>query len=255
MSNKKVSTKFLTDYLDNLLCVKDFKFDHSNNGLQIEACENVHKVFFAVDAAMETFTEASRRGANLIVVHHGLSWGSEPKRFTGIVANRLQYLFEKHISLYAVHLPLDAHPVLGHNACIADVINLRKRKMFFEYDGVNIGIAGELQRMTSLKSLCTKLNDITSDIIVYGMKSDIKKIGIVSGGGGSAINVAANAGLDCLITGEITHCDYHFAIESGIAVITLGHYRSEIPGLLAVMKKVESELGVFCEFIDIPTGL
>ena len=62
-------------------------------------------------------------------------------------------------------------------------------------------------------------------------------------------------GMDCYVTGEMTHMMYHVVKESGIVVIKLGHYHSETPGVLAVMNAVEKKFAIDCEFIDIPTGL
>jgi dinuclear metal center YbgI/SA1388 family protein len=251
-----IDTKAFSEYLDNVLNINAFKSDHSNNGLQLEACDKIVKAVFAVDASLSTFEAAANSGASMLIVHHGLSWGGDPKRFTGLTARRMQYLFANKISLYAVHLPLDAHPVLGHNASIAGTIGLNKRRMFFEYDGVNIGVAGELQRTQTVKGLCVILSQISPKIAVYGETNSVKKVGIVSGGGGhDAIIAAAELGMDCLITGEVTHSAYSFAQESGIAVIALGHYKSEVPGLVALMNKVKFDLGLKCEFIDNDTGL
>ena len=62
-------------------------------------------------------------------------------------------------------------------------------------------------------------------------------------------------GIDCFVTGEMTHSMYHFVKESGIAVITLGHYHSETPGVKAVMNEIAKKFDISCEFFDIPTGL
>jgi len=61
--------------------------------------------------------------------------------------------------------------------------------------------------------------------------------------------------MDCYVTGEMTHMMYHVVRESGITVIELGHYYSEIPGVLAVMNEIEKKFAIECEFIDIPTSL
>ncbi|MHB9138921.1 MAG: Nif3-like dinuclear metal center hexameric protein, partial [Victivallaceae bacterium] len=50
-----VSVTELTEYLDNLLNLKAFAGDHSNNGLQVEASAKVKKAVFSVDASLELF--------------------------------------------------------------------------------------------------------------------------------------------------------------------------------------------------------
>ena len=72
---------------------------------------------------------------------------------------------------------------------------------------------------------------------------------------GGLIVEAYNQNLDCLITGEVGHSAYHLIKESGITVITLGHYRSETLGVKAIMEEIKQKFPVECRFIDIPTGL
>ena len=128
--NKKV----LVNFLDNILELKKFQADSSNNGLQVETkSKEVKKIALAVDASLEVFERAKEIGADFILVHHGMSWGSQPKVFTSIVADRLGFLFNNDISLYAVHLPLDANRDFGNNVQLAKIINLPIDGSFFEY--------------------------------------------------------------------------------------------------------------------------
>ena len=81
---------------------------------------------------------------------------------------------------------------------------------------------------------------------------------VISGGGAWPElfdEIAPEDHLDCLITGEATHEVFHPAKESGTTILTLGHYRSETPGVFAVMDLVKSRFGIGLEFIDIPTGM
>ena len=84
----------------------------------------------------------------------------------------------------------------------------------------------------------------------------INSAGIVSGGGGTdGLFSSANDGFDCYITGEFYHSMWHPAKEIGIPVIALGHYKSETPGVIAVMKELSEKFSLETVFADIPTGL
>jgi putative NIF3 family GTP cyclohydrolase 1 type 2 len=61
--------------------------------------------------------------------------------------------------------------------------------------------------------------------------------------------------LDLHITGEVEHSSYHPIKETGISVLSLGHYCSEKPGVWAVMEELQSKFKIECEFINLPTGL
>ena len=248
----------LTNFLDSMLMLDKFSRDASNNGLQVEGTAEVTSAVFGVDACQELFDAAAAKGADFIFVHHGMSWGSEPRRFSGIVARRLSTLFQNKISLYAAHLPLDAHPEVGNNAQLADMIGLKEREPFFEYSGVDIGFSGILKEAAPCHFLAEYLGKkLSVEPVIYGEAGrEIKKIAIVSGGGGlGGLEDAYARSCDLLITGEFDHTMYHPQKEMGVNVISLGHYASETVGPYAVMEKIRETFALPVEFIDIPTNL
>ena len=250
--------KVVTNYLDTLLGISKVPNDSSNNGLQIEGSGTVNKIVFGVDASLELAERAAEVNADMIFVHHGFSWGNGFTKITGIDAKRFKLLLNHNISLYAVHLPLDAHPVIGHNAIIAKKLKLHNCRAFAKYAGIEIGVMGELSKAMGVASFAEFMaQQLNLKTATYGIrKGKLKKIGVISGGAGSdGVLAAAKEGLDCLVTGEMGHSSWHIIRETGIAVITGGHYATEIPGVIAVMEDLENMFDVECEFIDIPTGL
>ena len=94
----------------------------SHNGLQVAGTPRVEKIVFGVSASLELFRKAKMAGADLIIVHHGLLWGQE-QPLTGMFRERVAFLLKHDINLAAYHLPLDKHPVVGHNACLMRAVN------------------------------------------------------------------------------------------------------------------------------------
>ena len=231
--------------------------DASNNGLQVQGSVDVRKAIFAVDASVELFEKVVEKDADFIFVHHGISWCDSLKRITGQNAMRIKPLMKNDISLYAVHLPLDAHPEFGHNAQLANYLNLDDQEMFSKYSGVEIGVMGVLENESTIIELANILDKkLNATHKIFG-DSDrkIKTVGIISGGGTSGLEEAVELGLDCFITGEVKHEVYHTIKELDIPVIALGHYCSEKPGVIAMMDLISERFNIDCEFIDIPTGL
>lgn len=248
----------IVKYLDSELALSAFAKDISNNGLQIEACSEVKKIVFGVDGCFELFEAAAEEKADLIIVHHGISWGGNPRRFSGYTAKRLSLMFEHNISLYAAHLPLDAHPVLGNNAQLCQMLNIESKEKFFEYDGCMIGFIGKLPQKMLLKDIAAIFEDRldTKGKIHGDNEVRINKVAIVSGGGGmDSLEQAASAGAELLITGEFCHEMYHLQKELNLPVLSLGHYASETVGVKALMQEMNEKFDIECEFIDIPTGL
>ena len=246
-------------YFDQLLKLDEFAADPSNNGLQLcfDAQKECRKIAFAVDAALATVQQASAAGADLLVVHHGLSWGGEPRRWSGMTGRRLGEMFKNDLSLYAVHLPLDAHNIYGNNAVLADLMQLREQEMFFPYHGMNIGILGacrsiELEELAGKSAAGKGYKLYTSP----GKNSIVSKVAVISGGGGlDGLECAIAAGADVLITGEFDHTMYHVVQENPVHVVALGHYNSEVHGVQSLQKLAAEELGLDTVFLDVPTGL
>jgi putative NIF3 family GTP cyclohydrolase 1 type 2 len=119
--------------------------DVAENGLQIEGRENIERIICGVSANQALIDAAVEKKADAIFVHHGLVWGGGIRALKGWLAARVRTLMANEISLFAYHLPLDAHPQFGNNAGLADALELGDaRTPFGEYKGQAIGIQGEL---------------------------------------------------------------------------------------------------------------
>ncbi|MGL4853853.1 MAG: Nif3-like dinuclear metal center hexameric protein [Lentisphaeria bacterium] len=248
----------VTNFIDELLSVRDFDRDVSNNGLQVEASSEVKKIGFAVDGCLETFMQAIENNCDLLVVHHGISWGSSLKRISGMDAKRIKALFCNGLSLYAAHLPLDAHPNCGNNVQLCKMLNVKNLKSFAQYAGYEIGFHGILQEPKSLGDFVKLVEDqLGTKCAIIGdsnLEKKISTVGIVSGGAADEMADAAKLGLDVYLTGEVAHQHIHTAKELNQTVIAAGHYCTETVGVKQLMKIVAENFAVECIFIDNPTG-
>ena len=246
----------LTQYLDDYLEIDKFD-DSSQNGLQVEGPEEVTKVAFAVDACQASFDQAVDAGAQLLFVHHGLFW-KDPLRLVGPHFHRVRTLIEGECGLYAVHLPLDAHPEVGNNAVLARRLGLRGSHPFAEYHGQKIGVAGELNPPVEIPALIGRLVQILNvpplRVLAHGPEG-AKHVGCISGGAASMIDKAEAAGLDTYITGETSHTFFHQAAERGLNVLFCGHYATETLGVRAVARHLEATFDLETLFLDVPTGM
>ena len=258
---KTVSRNDLVQFLDQLLELDRWPDDPSNNGLQFEGDAEVTKAVFAVDASAELFCKAADLDAGFLFVHHGISWGSGIRRIDGILADRVKLLAANGMSLYAAHLPLDAHPRFGHNARLAAMIGLADLRMFGAYHGKLTGFRGVLPEKKTVAELARMFDKSLPSSGPYTIIGDpdrtVETVGVISGGGAwpELFDEFAVDPLDCLVTGEATHEVFHPAKEAETAILTLGHYRSETPGVFAVMDLVKSKFGIETTFLDLPTNL
>jgi dinuclear metal center YbgI/SA1388 family protein len=232
--------------------------DASANGLQIgpDSLE-VDRVAFAVDAAVETIEQAAGRDADLLVTHHGISWGGI-ERVTGREYERIAAAVENDLCLYAAHLPLDGHQELGNAAGLADLLGLADREPFGTYGGEYIGQQGLAPDGLSVEGLRETLGGLDTgardvQVLDFGPE-EIQRVAIVTGSGVDWLDEAVAAGADVLVTGEGKQNAYHEARESGINVVLAGHYATETFGVRALRELVD-DWGLETTFVDHPTGL
>lgn len=246
MANCEDVIRFLDTYLSSPQVA-----DASYNGLQVAGTAQIKKIAFGVSASLELFRRAKAAGADLIVVHHGLLWGQlEP--LSGIFRERVAFLLKHNLNLAAYHLPLDKHPVVGHNACLMRAVGAKRLLPFGLYHGTPIGFKGRVAA-ASLPALVKKWEtycQTKAQVLAFGPKK-IKSLAVVSGGAHSLLPQAAAQGLDLFVTGVLDEPVQEWCRESHISCVALGHYNSEKPGVLALMKVVEKRFGVTTEFIDV----
>ncbi len=245
----------LTAYLDDYLRIEEIPdYPNALNGLQVDGPDDVSRVAVAVDACQATIDGAVERGAELLLVHHGLFWkGLEP--VTGRHGRRLRALLANSVGVYAAHLPLDLHPEVGNNAVLAGQLGLTETAPFGDYQGAAIGVRGSL---TVDRNRLVERLEGTLGVrahVIPGGPDRTSEVGVITGGAGSMIEEAHAAGLDTFITGEGAHHTHFDAEELGVNVIYAGHYATETVGVSALGRHLGEQFGLTCEFIDYPTGL
>ena len=217
----------ILDWLARELEIAKFD-DVSNNGLQIAGPSDVTKVAFAVDASLESVKAAAACGAQLLVVHHGISWGGGIRRLTGGVYNVVKAAMEGGVALAGYHLPLDASRKYGNNYELARYLGLKKLRPAFPYHGNIIGVTG---------------------VNPQGVK-----VGVCSGGAGEFAEEAKELGCGLYITGETSWGEVIAAENCGIEMICAGHYATETFGVKALARAIQSKLHLRTEFLPRSTA-
>lgn len=251
----KVPLNKIVAHCDKILRTRDIgDYDGAANGLQVENSGAVTKIAATVDASLATTTLAIAAKADLLIVHHGLFWTSR-QPWTGKNHELLRLLVENNLAIYSSHLPLDAHPKLGNNAQLCAALGLKNLKPFFESHGQTIGFKS--QTKISRADLARRLERATGakPKLIPGGKPVCKKIGVVTGGAGGELKIAAAEGMDTFVTGEGPHWTFALAEELGLNVFYGGHYATETFGVKALAAHLSKKFKLPWTFLDHPTGL
>lgn len=243
--------------LDSLLTPSQFA-DSAFNGLQVDGGESdIRLVAYAVDAGLSVIESAVKAEADLLIVHHGLMWGAQ-QAVVGPYGKKVELLIRHRCSLYASHLPLDAHREVGNGFELARFIGLENLEPFCQYKGQMIGAKGMVPRGQPLErfvELARSIPGAPNPVVLPFGKKEIQRVGIVTGSGSFALQSAAEDGLDLLLSGEAKQEAYHLAKELKINAIFAGHYATETFGVSALARRLQKDFDVKTIFIDEPTGI
>jgi dinuclear metal center YbgI/SA1388 family protein len=251
----KASLSAIVGYCDRLLRTAGVQdFERAANGLQVENDGTVGRVAAAVDASLSTVRLAVAAKADLLLVHHGLFWGSAHP-WTGKRYELLRCLLDHNLAVYSSHLPLDAHPTLGNNAQLGRALGLKNLRPFFFDHGQYIGF--QARARIPRPALAARLHRAlgVKPLVIPGGPGVCRRIGVVSGGAGDEVQRAAEEGVDTFITGEGPHWTYALAQDLGLNVLYGGHYATETFGVKTLATALSRRFKIPWTFLDYPTGL
>lgn len=239
----------LDGYLATLLEVARFK-DYGPNGLQVEGRPEVRTLVSGVTASLALIEAAAAAGADAILVHHGLFWRNQDGRLTGWLRKRVAALMAHDISLYAYHLPLDAHPEHGNNAQLGARLHFSVEERFGEQQLGCIGRTSQPLTRAALSALI-QYRLARAPVVVEGDGRPIQRVAWCTGGAQGYFEAAIAAGADAYLTGEISEPQAHIARETGVAFYACGHHATERYGAPALGEHLAQRFGLEHRFIDI----
>lgn len=237
--------------LNHLLEPQRFK-DYCPNGLQVEGREAIEHVVVGVSANEALLRRAVELGADTVVVHHGLFWGSGPLRLRSYHYQRVKILIDAGISLFGYHLPLDAHHDVGNNVEVLRAIGARPTATFGD-ESPPIAWRGRFEKPVSRVDVLARLSDKVGPAVAEFLAGpdEIETVGIVTGGGDRWFDAALDEGLDLFISGEPSEQSQGIAFERRGNFTARGHHRTETFGPRALGRWLEQEMDVRVSFVDI----
>jgi dinuclear metal center YbgI/SA1388 family protein len=238
----------LTSFLEEYFAASSFR-DYGPNGLQVEGTEEIFRIACAVSASLNVIEQAIARGAQALIVHHGLFWNKNPVTLTGVLKRKIELLLKHNVSLLAYHLPMDAHLESGNNWPVALDLGWKECQPFGFFEGKYIGVKGVFEPVAFEAWLDSLRQYYGSPLRVAGYKPWISSAGLISGGAHKEFTAAIAQGLDAFITGSADESQWHEAKESGRVFVSVGHSLSEKVGPQKVTQLLNAR-GLDAFFVD-----
>ena len=157
------------------------------------------------------------------------------------------------MSLAAYHLPLDAHPEVGNNAELARLLGLEIVAFDFgdlPETAVKVGLTARAEPPVARDELVARAAQVVGGPVhvIPGGPETIRTVAIVSGGGTGEIYEAIRRGVDLYLTGEGREWVPAVAREAGINFLAVGHHASEVFGVQALGRTIETRFGLQTRF-------
>jgi len=195
----------------------------------------VNKIMCCLDVSSRVIDEALEAGANLIISHHPLIFLPVSSiSCETVLGQKLLRLAENKIAVYASHTNLD-FVADGINDFVAERIGLKESKPLDAYisDDAGLGRIGDLSGKIPASQLRDKVGLLLNDKfvrIIGDRAAQVRRIAVINGAGGGDtkyIDLAREAGADCLVTADVKHHVAVYALDCGLTLIEPQHHTME----------------------------
>lgn len=241
----------LAVYLDQYLACRTIT-DYAPNGLQIEGRDEIRRLCSAVSITQSVIQAAVEWQADAILVHHGFFWRGERSVLTGVRRQRIGALLNGNVNLFAYHLPLDLHPILGNNACLVQRLPVSQVSQH-DVEKLPKGLwAGELTQVYTGEGLVSVLQQafLQPPIHIAAQRPHIQRIAWCTGAAQDFLEDAHALGADAYISGEVSERTFDLAQELNIHYYACGHHATERYGVQALATHLMQEFGLEHRFLE-----
>ncbi|MBQ3212603.1 MAG: Nif3-like dinuclear metal center hexameric protein [Alistipes sp.] len=211
--------------------------------------DEVHKALLAVDVTEEVLAEAVAEGCDMVITHHPIVFHAM-KRFNSASQTErcVEEAIRRGIVLYAAHTNLDSTPD-GMSWRVAHMLGLESVAVMqpTNAEGAGFGVVGELAEVEKSEDFMRRVMECFdvktlrhSDIV----KSEIRKVAICTGAGGSLIDDARASGADIYLTADLRYNDF-MRHENAIILADMGHFESEYCAIQILFDILSKKIPIF----------
>lgn len=218
--------------------------EYDNSGLQYGSpSAELTGITVTLDLNPAVAEESVKNGDNLIISHHPTFF--HPLKCldpTKPELKAMEICIKNGIAVYAAHTNVDKCKG-GLNDY---VLNMLGATVLCEAEPGSLPRFGVFPEPVTLGELSETVAEKLSDNgvrFVGDRHKVIGKIALITGGGGDSdsVNAAIAGGADLFLSGDFKYHVIRFAKDAGYAIISFGHYESEIPFMPLIADVLKKE--------------
>lgn len=206
--------------------------DWDNSGIQLRAASgDISKLLIALEVNDRVIDEAIGAGADMILTHHPLIFGSLKKIDANDVSGSyIVKLIRRGISVYSTHTPFDKC-IGGNNDYLGSLLGIEHIAPL-PADSSGICRLGSLPHPLTCAELARNAAAaLRIDIRYFSFSGNadetVNKIAWCTGAGAEFLDLAVDAGCDLFLTGDVKYHTAQYARELGMNLLDCGHYGTE----------------------------
>ena len=221
-------------------------------GLLIEPMQReITRVTVCLDATSHVAALVGQDRSELIIAHHPLIYRPLPQLISSDpIASVALTLARSGTGLYAMHTNWDAAPS-GINDTLADILGLNDTSPLGTHREASLARIGRLPQPMSASKLfeliSAALPHFPTSAVRYPCESGdqwrkIDTVAVCGGAGSSLARLAQERGAQAYVTADVRHHEFIDAAARGLLLVDAGHEATEVPGMIALAKRLQSDL-------------
>ena len=227
------------------------KMNHDFVGLMVgKKPDEVHKILLCLDMDEEVLPIVRKERPDIIITHHPFFYGSKAKILKYDEKKRLlnDKLEELGVTLYSYHTNFDTGKD-GMNDALSEALGLIDVYAPIKDPMMRIGYLKEEMDVIDFAKFAKKAFRVDYSLLINKGNQNIKKVGIVGGGGSRGYTLAQEEGCDIYISGDAPHHVRRGVVTSNFNYLDMPHEIEKI--FMPQMKKILLEIDDSLEIVEV----
>ena len=227
------------------------KMNHDFVGLMVgKKPEEVHKILLCLDMDEEVLPIVRKERPDIIITHHPFFFGSKAKILKYDENKRIlnDQLEELGVTLYSYHTNFDTGKD-GMNDALSEALGLIDVYAPIKDPMMRIGYLKEEMDVIDFAKFAKKAFRVDYSLLINKGNQNIKKVGIVGGGGSRGYALAKEEGCDIYISGDAPHHVRRGVVTSNFNYLDMPHEIEKI--FMPQMKKILLEIDDSLEIVEV----